>query len=199
MAKEMPHLNDLTLNAYLDFDLDLATRREADSHLAACPQCVSRLDTLQTLFDSLETLPELALETDLSARVVAALQPKRTPLSQPTLSPTARLAFALQAVGALVAVAIALPFAMQLATTFDLNSTQSVQLPTANFQSLLSTLQSLIPAFDPNQFTTFTTQLPTFEITTLILCVVALTTLWFVGNGLLLRLNSPNSQTKYLH
>lgn len=196
----MSHLNDPTLNAYLDSDLDPPARREADSHLATCPACATRLNALSLLFAELESLPDLSLQRDLSRSVMAALQPKRPPISQPTLSPAARLAFAVQALVALGAVAIALPLALQLTATLDLTANVNFQLPfeTPNFQSLTSNLQSLTSDFQllisNLQSPISYLQLPAFEITTLILSVVALTALWFVGNGLLLRLNSQTQR-----
>jgi hypothetical protein len=190
----MSHLTDLTLNAYVDSDLDPAARREADAHLATCPECAARLAMLHSLVTEIESLPDLPLQRDLSRSVVAALQPKRVPVTKPTLNPAARLVFALQALVALAALAIALPFAAQLIPAIDLSAL-------ANAQSLISDLQSPIinlqlPTLDFTQLATLTSGLPTVGITTLIISAIAITLLWFVGNGLLLRLNSLNPQPK---
>lgn len=74
----MGHLTDEQLNEYLDGRLSLAGMAEATQHLANCAACQAHLAALQTLFTTLDALPDLPLATDLSGAVLAGL-PRRAP------------------------------------------------------------------------------------------------------------------------
>jgi anti-sigma factor RsiW len=90
----MDHLTETLLNEYLDAALDSFSRRQAETHLAACPACRARLDELQATFAALETVPEQALGRDLAPGVLIRLPRRRERLCW-------RLVLAAQAAGAL--------------------------------------------------------------------------------------------------
>jgi hypothetical protein len=186
----MTHLDDDTLNAYLDETLPAAAYAEATAHLQACTACASRLNSLTALFTSLETLPDLPLARDLSPLVVAAIRPK--PILRPVISPTMRLAFAFQLLLAIGALAAAIPFATKFAVyiptfnSFDFMNT-TLQGFVSSFQTLIALPQpeTLIPA----DLTTLLTQLPVLPISTALIaaCLAGVTVLWLIGNSVLLR------------
>jgi anti-sigma factor RsiW len=74
------HLDDATLNEYLDATLAPPGRAEVAAHLEACAGCQQRLAELRALFAALDSLPDAPLEHDLSRKVAAALQPQRLAL-----------------------------------------------------------------------------------------------------------------------
>lgn len=77
LKSQLPeHPDDELLNEYLDGRLTARESGELETHLAGCPSCAARLDRLQTVFSSLEALPELELSRDLSREVLAALRPQ---------------------------------------------------------------------------------------------------------------------------
>jgi hypothetical protein len=189
----MTHLTNDTLNAYLDHALTPATRAEAEAHLATCTSCTAQLSTLRAIFASLEALPEIPLSRDLSASVVASIRPARTPSTRPVINPVMRVALAFQLLLALVALAIAVPFVAQI--TAALPTLSSFNLANTSLQWLTSTYQTFTTSFRPEtlipttDLTSLFTQIPTLQLSTaiIVLSLTAVTLLWFVGNGLLLR------------
>ena len=69
------HLTAEALNRVLDGFLDPQETSSVERHLAACGVCSARLAALQAVFTELDALPEIALERDLSAAVLAAIRP----------------------------------------------------------------------------------------------------------------------------
>lgn len=103
------HPSDETLNEYLDGVLDAPARARVDAHLAGCLQCAARLEAVRALFAELEALPDEPLARDLSAGVLAHLrQPEHALSSLPAL----RWVVAMQALAALMLLAVAAPFAL---------------------------------------------------------------------------------------
>lgn len=74
------HLDDVSLNEYLDSALPPERRADVDAHLATCPACAARLAEQRALFAALATWPDVPLEHDLTSRVLTTLRPQRTPL-----------------------------------------------------------------------------------------------------------------------
>ncbi len=187
----MNHLNDITLNEYLDSALDPAGHAEIESHVAACPDCAARLAELRALFAALDSLPDAPLERDLSSAVIDSIRRAKL-AAQPALSPKLRLAIAVQALAALALIGIALPFAAQTlefasapqftsqVTTFLANVTTAFNSTWAaavnSAQGLLSQGQA---AFD-------NLPLPTLPALGLGAFFAAVSALWIVGNSLLL-------------
>ena len=70
------HRNTEAFQAYLDSELSDVERGELEAHVAACPSCESELDQLRSLFQSIESLPNEPLATDLIPGVMEALRPR---------------------------------------------------------------------------------------------------------------------------
>ena len=78
----MQEFNDDLLQEYLDGTLDEAARQAVEAYLAQSPKARAQLAELEVLFSSLEALPELPLNVDLSAAVVAEIG-RETAASKP--------------------------------------------------------------------------------------------------------------------
>lgn len=141
------HLNDDTLNEYLDEALAPAACAQAEAHLAGCGACSARLASLRTLFASLETLPDLALERDLAPAVTQAVRRIRTPRRAAKVEPRHplyRLIFPLQALAALVLLTFAWPFAAS-----QLDGLTHLTLPAVSVLSdFLATVQDVVTVTD---------------------------------------------------
>ncbi len=74
----MTHLDEFTLNEYLDHTLDAETNRMVESHLTSCPTCQQSLAELQTVFAALTAVTDLPLTTDFAPRVLQTIQPEPT-------------------------------------------------------------------------------------------------------------------------
>lgn len=170
------HLTDDQLNEYLDNET--ANRAELETHLDSCGECAARLSTLQALFADLDSLPEVALSTDIAAR----FSPR--PNLIPQLPRWLTLTASLQAATALVALIVAIPFF----------SIMLPQIETPSFTTWLFEIQSLwtswldalstfdLPTFQP-------ANIPTLEMSTLFIALAIVSIFWIFGNGLLLRNN----------
>ena len=73
------HLDDSTLNEYLDGRLEAEPARQVRQHVRVCQDCRRRRDQLQSLTASLAVLAETPLRRDLVRPVLARLGPKPTP------------------------------------------------------------------------------------------------------------------------
>jgi len=186
----MHHIDDSTINEYLDFALSATRRAEVEAHLATCPACATRLTALRALFASIAALPDSPLERDLSPAILNAI--KRVPTSQPALAPAIRLVFAAQAILALIALAIAIPFAITVfpaGTVAQLTrqaSTEVAQLGEA-FSAQWSTTLIALDSTLTSLTATPELSLPTLPMYALIAALAAATLLFIVGNGVLLR------------
>jgi len=72
------HLDDSTLNEFLDRRLTRASDRQAREHLKACAACRTRLAALEELTVSLQALPDVRLPHDLVHPVLARVRPRST-------------------------------------------------------------------------------------------------------------------------
>lgn len=168
------HLTEQELNEYLDNES--ADQAVIKSHLDSCDECAARISALQALFTDLDSLPEVALTRDIAARFIPR------PSLPPQLPTWLTLTASLQAVLALVALIVAIPFV----------STVLPQIETPPFTSWLFELQSLwisfldglstfsLPTFQP-------LPIPVVEISSLLIALAGVSILWIFGNGLLLR------------
>lgn len=172
------HLTDQELNEYLDNES--ANRAEIETHLDSCDECAARLSTFQILFADLDSLPEVALSTNLAAR----FSPR--PNLIPQLPRWLTLTASLQAAAALVALIVAIPFF----------SIMIPQIETPSFTTWLFEIQSLWTSWldtlsnyqlPINQFP----NLPAYpvELSTLFIALAIVSIFWIFGNGLLLRNN----------
>lgn len=165
------HLTDDQLNEYLD---DESSEHGAiKTHLDSCAECAARFSALQTLFAELDSLPDAALSINLAARFL----PDRKQI--PQLPRWLTLTISLQAVGALIALALAAPFVSML-------------LPQApSLTAWLFEIQTLwIAGLDAmSNYQLPIAQLPAYpvEISTLFIALAIVSVFWIFGNGFLLR------------
>lgn len=193
----MSHLSDEVLNEYLDAALSASALAMADAHLAGCGPCADRLEALRGLFATIETLPELTLERDLSAGVVAAVggrpvlpRPVRVGLLVQGLAAFVLLVMAWPALGEALAraglsapAAPAMPTIDQLAGWFALSWSGWAQ-SLARFSNPALFPVSLSPGLDP----------PAFWLG---LTLASACLLWLVGNGVLLRPGSDSYKRRH--
>ena len=174
----MNHLSEEQLNEYLDHES--LEREFIESHLSSCDECTARLNSLQTLFTELNSLPELTLSRDLAAPVThrvgwSGVLPKWLTLT-----------IALQAALALIASVIAVPFIIEL-TSEAMPALQSPSIPEIFIQLQtqwlvwLDTLSSFQMPVIP------TIAMPQFSSLVILFTLAGVSMLWLVGNGLLLR------------
>ena len=168
------HLTDEQLNEYLD---EATTERvQIEAHLFSCDECAARLFTLQNLFTELDSLPELELTRELAAPFT--LRPSLPAQLPKFLTLTAFL----QAAVALAALIIAIPFVSALLPQIEPPSFTKlffqIQSQWTVWLDQLSTFN--LPTFQP-------INLPTLEMSSLLLTLAGVFVLWILGNGLLLR------------
>ena len=195
----MMHLDEVTLNEYLDAALAPEQRSAVEAHLARCPDCTTRLNGLRALFAELETLPETSPRRDLSPAVITALR-RRLPESL-VAAPALRAVFAAQALIALVLLGLALPTivrATEWAVVTQLAG-QAVADIAGAFTGITSELQALQISLQRFMAASleFVRQppLPSLPMLNVGLCLAAVSLLWLVGNGLLLR-RQPSSPAR---
>ncbi len=70
----MAHIDEFTLNEYLDEALSEAERNEVAGHLAHCAACQAAFTELQQLFFTLATVPDIPLSVDIGQTVVAQIE-----------------------------------------------------------------------------------------------------------------------------
>ncbi len=174
----MNHLSEEQLNEYLDHESQDHTQIEM--HLSACDECAARLNSLQNLFNELDSLPQLTLSRDLAAPVIRRL-------SLPNKLPTwLTLTVGLQAMLAVIVAIIAAPFVIDFAST----SVSVLQMP--SFSETFIKIQTQWTAW-MGMFSNFQMpampQLPVLEISSIMVMftLAAVSMLWLIGNGLLLR------------
>ncbi|HSB91290.1 MAG TPA: hypothetical protein VLD63_14845 [Anaerolineales bacterium] len=73
------HLDDATLNEFLDRRLTRGSDRQARDHLKSCAACRTRLAALEDLTASLQALPEVRLTRDLVHPVLARVRRRSAP------------------------------------------------------------------------------------------------------------------------
>ena len=182
----MKHLTDELLNEYLDHELP--DRASVEEHLAVCADCAARLAALQTLFTELESLPEAMLSKSLAARFTRdASTSLSTSLSLRAVLPhSLRLTVILQAVAAVVALVFAAPFVTEFVAPYF----ATLQLP--SFTEVLIQIQTQwitwLDTLSQLQLPTLP-EIPVVEFSSLVIMLIlaGASTLWLVGNGLLLR------------
>lgn len=186
----MNHLDDITLNEYLDHTLDESAHTEAESHLYTCADCRARLADLRMLFADLDKLPEVPLEHDLSPTVLARL-PREN--SVKNWSWTRALAAQLG-----VVVGFVLWLVVQIVPLIRIPQFVLPMFSPFDIQSLvvkLFTVQFPIPKI---RFPVFNYQMPTIEFqfpffnipfspNQIAMLAILVSLLWVVGNIILLK------------
>jgi len=69
----MPHLDEATLNEYLDDSLETATKEEVARHLRICDECQARLVELQHIFTALAAVDDVPISNDISTQIITQL------------------------------------------------------------------------------------------------------------------------------
>ena len=190
----MNHLDDFTLNEFLDHTLDESVHADAEIHLQTCADCRARLEELQILLGELEDLSEVHLEHDLTPTILARL-PRKEPVSAWTR------AFAVQTG---VTTGFILWLGMQIAPLIRfprLNFPSLLKIELQTFYMRLLTLRFLTSEFRfPDlhfHFPEFGFQLPTINLqpstSHMIVLSLSALTLWIVGNMVLLRSRKDTS------
>ncbi len=173
------HLTEDQLNEYLDNEI--ADRAQIESHLSSCEECAARLAILRNLFAEIESLPDVAVSRDLGSPFK-----QQSSLPVPQLPGWLTLTATLQAALAAIVLVSAAPLVMQLITPY----VSSVQIP--SFADVLMQLQSQWTAwldlFSQLQILAVP-EIPVIELSSMaiVLTLVGVSTLWIIGNGLLLR------------
>jgi hypothetical protein len=70
------HLDDDTLNEYLDNILDPSSRTAVDQHLEGCADCRRRADDMRLVFQALDSIQDIAISSDLATGVMAQIREK---------------------------------------------------------------------------------------------------------------------------
>ncbi len=191
----MNHLDDFTLNEYLDHALDDSERDAADLHLKVCADCRAKLDELQEVFAEIDACPEVHLEHDLTPSIMARL-PQKEPVRVWTRTFAAQVGVAIglmfwlgmQAVPFVRVPQFALPKIPSVDVQALFARLLALQLPNPDLRFTiydfeLSTISDQLPVFDL-QFPTLNIQPSTLHLTVLSISVLLL---WVVGNVILLR------------
>lgn len=172
------HLTDEQLNEYLDHES--SERREIETHLASCGNCAARLTALQDLFFELESLPDLELTRPIASRFIL-------PSSLPAKLPRSlTLTVTLQAVLAVVTILLAAPFVTRFVSSYW----RSLSWPSMGdvIMQIQSQWMLWLDALSQLQLPTLP-KIPAMDLSSLfvMLAVIAVSLLWLIGNGLLLR------------
>ncbi len=167
------HLTEEQLNEYLDNESTEHVFIEA--HLSTCDECAARFSTLQNLFTELDSLPELELTRNLAAPF--SLRPSLPAQLPKFLTLTAIL----QTAFAIIAAVIAVPFMASLFPVIEMPSFTTI------FANLQSQWVFLLDQLSTFHFQPVTFNLPVYEMSSLLFTLAAMSILWILGNGLLLR------------
>lgn len=172
------HLTDEQLNEYLDHET--VERDQIEAHLSSCMDCAARLSALQTLFDEIQSLPDLELTHPIASRLTLPAS-RSTPLPR-----SLTLTMILQAALAIVTIIVAAPFVMQFLSPYLAN------VPTPTLGDVLLQIQTQwtlwLNALSQLQIPTIP-EIPVMELSSLfgMFTVIGVSLLWLIGNGLLLR------------
>lgn len=181
------HPSDAQINEYVDGQLGVQEVSALESHLGACQPCRDRFAALQALFSDLASLPEVALQRDLSGGVLAAIRPKAV------LSRGLKWGVAVQTATALIILAVITPVFLRAAwfQDFSLIHGQVFELIRFRFSQVLALLsaEALSAVRFLSQTATRLPQLADFHLPKAAVWPLFLSALllWLVGNGLVLR------------
>lgn len=70
------HLDDDTLNEFIDSNLDPSSRKAVDRHLKECADCRRRVEDIWLVFRALDSVQEITIASDVSTIVMAQIQEK---------------------------------------------------------------------------------------------------------------------------
>jgi len=92
------HLDRRMFEGYVEQSLSALDRRAVEAHVTTCPRCQAGLAAAKQVTALLYELPRERPAPDLAARIIAAVAPRRVPLTSPWLRALAPAAFALACV-----------------------------------------------------------------------------------------------------
>lgn len=192
MMNDPTHLDESTLNDYLDGLLTPAAEQAVVQHVAGCPVCAAQVAEFRALFAALEELPLLAPQRDFAPAVVAALTP--TPVATPTPR-TLRRVLGLQV--ALVALLLLVVGQSLAPTLAEMQLAITAWGATVDVTPLLVEVEAIggrfILSLEVLRGVDITTLLavPTLSWTTVAGLFVAAAVLWLAGNRWLLTPFAP--------
>jgi Putative zinc-finger len=186
------HLNDQTLNEFLDGALSSRALAAAQQHLKDCEVCARRLGEISDIFAMLEGLPEDPLRRDLSSGIVEAIRMREASPKRTSWKPNLGLGLGLAA-ETLAALAL-------LALAWSEAQSWLALVPLPDFTGPFSTalegvgvfLSALFASPDPFGLGTLPAMItaptiPWASVSSLITLLAASTLVWLLGNGLLIR------------
>ena len=172
------HLTDEQLNEYLDGETSDPAQMEL--HLAVCTDCARRLSEMEALFSEIESLPELGISPEFSARF---MQVRSEPAGLPR---SLTLTMMVQAALSVLVIIISAPFVIRFVSSY----TPSVTVP--SFLEVFLQIQNVwMAGLDALSTLSFPTipEIPVVNVSSLVtlFTVIGVSLLWLIGNGLLLR------------
>ncbi len=179
------HLEEWSLQEYLDDVLVDDSRQRLEMHLAECDDCAAKFASLKSLYSEMARLPDEPLAHDLSARVIRSLTLKEG------RKPTLHRVLAAQLIAAIIVLLAIWPrISLELGNRYSL-----VQLlePLRKFADLSAQGILLVREFfngiHAQWMVTFSMPAIEWPITglPLALAVGAMILLWLLGNGFMLR------------
>ena len=182
----MPHLSDELLNTYLDDMMDETARRNIEVHLAACEPCRAQLEEMETLFASLEELPDGPLSHDLTPGILARL-PKTAQIPALWRQP----GFMVQALLTLVLLGLSFPMLSTLGQQITKWS-NGIALPALRFPVMPELIEQLTSLLTWKFRIPFSLPaLPSFPFSldadVVLILAISAGVLWMIGNLSLLR------------
>lgn len=177
----MNHLDNTTLNFYLDDALDAKARAHADAHLAACETCQRELAHLRALVSTFETWRNEPIPRDVSRVVVARIAERPLPAN---VSRWGALVLGAQIIFATLLFVWALPLVLRVLNVLNL-----APFPIFDSTSIGVFELGQLPTFDSLRFNDFNFALPLPALGLEIWAALILggAVVWFVSNRLLLQ------------
>ena len=99
---KIDHINEFTLNEYLDDALPETERRAVESHLTTCASCQAELAELQQLFFMLDSVAEASFTVDVATAVAAQIEQESVNSKQWTVNSGVLLVLEIIAAGVLL-------------------------------------------------------------------------------------------------
>ena len=194
MSDSPIHPDEQMIHLYLDDELSREAHHQFETHLQKCPACQSKLAMVRQLFETIQTVPEIRLDKDLSRSVVAVLEQPLAMSSRMGWLLAGQLLVTLPALiliwvqnrSAITNSRLNQELLLQTITNYVSEFARSWQLWVENFTRFFIEMRAL---FDRPQ-------LLTFSNAGIYLMVLGGVVLWLAGNRLLLPISLPNKSTK---
>jgi anti-sigma factor RsiW len=183
------HLTETQFNQYLDYELDEEAQLQIEAHLEICAKCRALFNELGMVFSTLAELPDVPLDRDLTASIMANL-----PQTQQRPALWRQPAFIMQSILTIVLLILSMPifriWGPRVVVWF-----QELKLPTAQIPSLPMLLDHLATLLSPASYLPFTVpwlpelpaQLSGPNVNIMLILLIMTGVLWMIGNVSLLR------------